>query len=63
MSNHDYDGCHDQGLCSCPGYWYRRTCKHYRTYGEAVALVVAQDDYNRAFLSQAALSASWELSE
>ena len=32
--------------CSCPGYWYRRTCKHYRAYREAVALVVAQDAVN-----------------
>ena len=35
--------------CSCPGYWYRRTCKHFRTYGEAVALVLAQDAVNKAF--------------
>ena len=33
----------DTQACSCPGYWYRRTCKHYRAYGEAVSLVVAQD--------------------
>ena len=32
--------------CSCPGYWYRRTCKHYRAYAEAVALVLAQDAVN-----------------
>ena len=32
--------------CSCPGYWYRRTCKHYRAYREAVALVLAQDAVN-----------------
>ena len=34
--------------CSCPGFWYRRTCKHYRAYGEAVALVLAQDAVNKA---------------
>ena len=33
----------DSQACSCPGYWYRRTCKHYRAYREAVALVLAQD--------------------
>ena len=32
--------------CSCPGFWYRRTCKHYRAYREAVALVLAQDAAN-----------------
>ena len=32
--------------CSCPGYWYRRTCRHYRAYAEAVALVLAQDAVN-----------------
>ena len=32
--------------CSCPGFWYRRTCKHYRAYREAVALVVAQEAVN-----------------
>ena len=37
----------DSLACSCPGYWYRRTCKHYRAYREAVALVVAQDAVNR----------------
>ena len=36
----------DARACSCPGYWYRRTCKHYRAYGEAVALVLAQDAVN-----------------
>ena len=34
--------------CSCPGYWYRRTCRHYRAYREAVALVLAQDVFNVA---------------
>ena len=29
--------------CSCPGFWYRKTCRHYRAYRDAVALVVAQD--------------------
>ena len=32
--------------CSCLGYWYRRTCKHYRAYRDAVALLVAQDAVN-----------------
>ena len=32
--------------CSCPGYWFRRTCKYYRAYGEAVALVQAQNAVN-----------------
>ena len=27
MSNHDYDGCHDQGLFLPGLYWYRRTCR------------------------------------
>ena len=39
----------DARACSCPGYWYRRTCKHYRAYREAVALVLAQDAVNKAF--------------
>ena len=39
----------DTQACSCPGYWYRRTCKHYRAYGEAVSLVVAQDAANTAW--------------
>ena len=36
----------DLKACSCPGYWYRRTCKHYRAYREAVSLVQAQDAVN-----------------
>ena len=32
--------------CSCPGFWYRRTCRHYRAYREAVALVAAQNSAN-----------------
>ena len=36
----------DSQACSCPGYWYRRTCKHYRAYREAVALVLAQNAVN-----------------
>ena len=36
----------DSRACSCPGYWYRRTCRHYRAYREAVALVVAQNAAN-----------------
>ena len=36
----------DARACSCPGFWYRRTCKHYRAYREAVALVEAQNAAN-----------------
>ena len=36
----------DARACSCPGYWYRRTCKHFRAYGEALALVLAQNAAN-----------------
>ena len=39
----------DARACSCPGFWYRRTCKHYRAYREAVALVQAQDVFNQAW--------------
>ena len=39
----------DSQACSCPGYWYRKTCRHYRAYGEAVALVLAQDVFNKAW--------------
>ena len=39
----------DSQACSCPGYWYRRTCKHYRAYAEAVALVEAQNSANLAW--------------
>ena len=35
--------------CSCPGYWYRKTCRHWRAYREAQALVAAQDAFNRAY--------------
>ena len=41
----------DSLACSCPGFWFRRTCKHYRAYREAVALVVAQDAVNTARFS------------
>ena len=37
----------DAQACSCPGYWYRRTCRHYRAYRDAVLLVQAQDAVNR----------------
>ena len=36
----------DAQACSCPGFWFRRTCKHYRAYREAVALVMAQNAVN-----------------
>ena len=47
----------DAQACSRPtlrlapalGYWYRRDCKHYRAYREAVALVLAQDSANLAW--------------
>ena len=35
--------------CSCPGYWWRRTCRHYRAYRDAVALVLAQDVFNQTY--------------
>ena len=33
----------DTRACSCLGYWWRRSCNHFRAYREAVALVLAQD--------------------
>ena len=39
----------DAQACSCPGFWFRRTCKHYRAYRGAVALVVAQDAVNASW--------------
>ena len=39
----------DTRACSCLGFWYRRSCKHYRAYREAVALVLAQDAVNKAW--------------
>ena len=36
----------DARACSCPDYWYRRTCRHWRAYREAVTLVQAQDAAN-----------------
>ena len=36
----------DSLACSCPGFWYRRTCKHVIAYREAMALVLAQDAVN-----------------
>ena len=39
----------DAQACSCPGYWYRRTCRHYRAYRDAVSLVQAQDVFNQAW--------------
>ena len=49
----------DTRACSCPGFWFRRTCKHYRAYGEAMALVVEQDKANKAMASQEARLAPW----
>ena len=39
----------DAQACSCPGYWYRRDCKHVIAYRDAVALVLAQDAANVAW--------------
>ena len=39
----------DDLACSCLGFWYRRTCNHYRAYREAVALVATQDAVNLAW--------------
>ena len=39
----------DTRACSCPGFWFRRTCKHCRAYRDAVALVRAQDAVNVAW--------------
>ena len=39
----------DAQACSCPGFWYRRTCRHIIAYREAVALVLAQDAVNKAW--------------
>ena len=36
----------DTRACSCPGYWFRRTCKHISAYREARALLEAQDAVN-----------------
>ena len=36
----------DLTACSCPGYWWRRRCRHIIAYREAVALVEAQDAVN-----------------
>ena len=42
----------DAQACSCPGYWYRRTCKHHRAYCEAVSLVLAQETVNKSYMVQ-----------
>ena len=39
----------DAMACSCPGFWFRRTCKHIIAYREAVALVEAQNAVNVAW--------------
>ena len=39
----------DAMACSCPGFWYRRTCKHIIAYRDAQALVAAQDAANVAW--------------
>ena len=35
--------------CSCLGFWYRRSCRHIIAYREAVALVLAQEVFNKAY--------------
>ena len=42
----------DAQACSCPGFWYRKTCRHYRAYRDAVALVRAQDAVNVTYKVQ-----------
>ena len=37
----------DAQACSCRGFWYRKTCRHWRAYREAQALVLAQDGYSK----------------
>ena len=39
----------DSQACSCPGYWYRRDCRHWRAYCDAVSLLVAQEVFNGAW--------------
>ena len=39
----------DARACSCPGFWYRRTCKPYRAYREAVSLLETQNAVNLAW--------------
>ena len=39
----------DSRACSCAGFWYRRTCRHYRAYAAAVALLVAQNAVNETY--------------
>ena len=36
----------DLKACSCPGFWWRKTCRHWRAYCDAVALVLAQNEAN-----------------
>ena len=44
----------DTLACSCPGFWYRRTCNHFRAYREALALVLAQNAANVTWARQGA---------
>ena len=39
----------DAMACSCPGFWFRRSCRHFIAYREARALVAAQDAVNVAW--------------
>ena len=39
----------DLTACSCPGFWYRRTCRHVIAYRQARALVLAQNAVNLAW--------------
>ena len=36
----------DAMACSCLGFWYRKTCRHWRAYRDAVLLVEAQEAVN-----------------
>ena len=42
----------DAQACSCPGYWWRRSCRHIIAYREAVSLVLAQEVFNKAYKVQ-----------
>ena len=39
----------DAMACSCKGFWFRRSCRHWTAYCEAVSLVLAQDAVNLAW--------------
>ena len=49
----------DLTACSCPGYWYRKTCRHIIAYRAAVALVQAQDVTNSVIRSCSPIPANF----